>query len=85
MADDTTHIRLRLSDALMRRLEKAREKKRTTLTGEIISRLEQSFQREDQAELIKQVATAAVTATLDKLVIVPLHNNASAKAKGDKS
>jgi len=55
------------------------------MNAEIIDRLEQTFDPSAQASLIKQVATAAVTATLDKLDIVPLHNNASAKTKGAKS
>jgi len=47
----------------MRRLEKARENNRTTLTGEIISRLERSFQPEDQAELIGKTVIATANAT----------------------
>jgi hypothetical protein len=46
------HLRIRIEPRLLGRLEKSREKSGRTLTGEIVERLEASFQREDrQAEL----------------------------------
>jgi hypothetical protein len=48
----TPHLRVRIEPRLLARLEKAREKRGRTLTGEIVHRLEESFQREDQQELI---------------------------------
>jgi len=50
---ETTHLRIRVEPPLLARLEKGREKSRRTLTGEIVHRLEQSFRREDQEELIR--------------------------------
>src|SRR5262245_41066059 len=47
------HLRVRLEPVLLARLEKSRAKIGRTLTGEIAHRLEQSFQREDQEELIR--------------------------------
>jgi hypothetical protein len=46
------HLRVRIEPKLLARLEKAREKSGRTLTGEIVSRIEQSFRREDHEELI---------------------------------
>jgi hypothetical protein len=46
------HLRLRVNPKLLARLEKAREKSGRTLTGEIVSRLESSFRREDHEDLI---------------------------------
>jgi hypothetical protein len=41
-------------------LEKARERTGRTMTGEIVERLWQSFQKEDQQELAVQAATTAL-------------------------
>jgi hypothetical protein len=48
---ETTHLRVRIESALLARLEKARENTRRTLTGEIVHRIEQTFRKEDDAEL----------------------------------
>lgn len=57
---ESPHLRVRIEPRLLARLEKAREKSGRTLTGEIVSRLEQSFQREDRTELAVQAATTAL-------------------------
>ena len=56
----TPHLRLRIEPRLLTRLEKAREKSRRTLTGEIVDRLEQSFRKEDDADLAIKVARGVV-------------------------
>jgi Arc-like DNA binding domain len=43
---DTTNLRLRIEPELLDKLEKARERRGRTLSGEIVNRLEQSFARE---------------------------------------
>jgi hypothetical protein len=48
-------LRIRIDPKLIARLEKAREANETTLTGEIVKRLEESFQTEDKISLFKEV------------------------------
>ncbi len=43
---ETPHLRVRIEPKLLAKLEKSREKNGHTLTGEIVARLELSFQRE---------------------------------------
>ena len=50
---DTPHLRLRIPPALLARLEKSREKSGLTLTGEIVHRIEASFQKDDTAQHIE--------------------------------
>jgi hypothetical protein len=57
---EAPHLRVRIEPRLLARLEKAREKSGRTLTGEIVERLWQSFQREDQREVAVQAATTAL-------------------------
>jgi hypothetical protein len=64
---ETHHLRVRVGPPLLARLEKAREKSRRTLTGEITERLEQSFTREDRRELI-EVAVKQIETKLDELL-----------------
>jgi hypothetical protein len=60
----TPHIRLRLEPRLLQRIEKAREKSGRTLTGEIAHRLEQSFAKDNQEELVEHTATASASASV---------------------
>src|ERR1700688_822222 len=46
-AKETPHLRIRIEPKLLSKLEKSREKNGNTLTGEIVARLEQSFQADD--------------------------------------
>jgi hypothetical protein len=48
------HLRVRIHPKLITRLEKAREANGNTLTGEIVSRLEASFETEDKLALIQE-------------------------------
>jgi hypothetical protein len=49
---ETPHLRVRIEPRLLAKLERAREKEGRTLTGEIVRRLEQSFQQDDRLELL---------------------------------
>jgi hypothetical protein len=49
------HQRIRFDPKLIARLEKAREANGNTLTGEIVGRLEESFQTEDRMASFKEV------------------------------
>jgi Arc-like DNA binding domain len=60
---DTVHLRLRFPEKLRRRIEAAAAKNQQSMNLEIVERLDRSFQREDQAQLIDATA-AAVAAKL---------------------
>ncbi|RZN35509.1 hypothetical protein [Bradyrhizobium sp. Leo121] len=45
---ETPHLRVRIDPKLLAKLEKSREKNDHTLTGEIVARLEQSFQTDER-------------------------------------
>jgi hypothetical protein len=59
---ETPHLRVRIEPRLLARLEKAREKSGRTLTGEIVSRLESSFRRDDREELIAETVDKTLAA-----------------------
>jgi hypothetical protein len=63
---ETPHLRLRVSPALLARLERAREKTGRTLTGEIVHRLEQTFRREENLDQTGEMR-AAVQAAIKEL------------------
>jgi hypothetical protein len=48
------HLRIRIDPKLIARLEKARGTSGNTLTGEIVTRLEESFSTQDKIALIKE-------------------------------
>src|SRR5262249_21055487 len=48
---DTVQLKLRFSEALRRRLEREARRQEHSLNGEIINRLEQSFQKSEDADL----------------------------------
>ncbi|MGZ3320199.1 MAG: hypothetical protein ACXU9C_04370 [Xanthobacteraceae bacterium] len=50
----TPHLRVRIEPKLLAKLEKSREKNAHTLTGEIVTRLEQSFETEDRLALFRE-------------------------------
>jgi hypothetical protein len=54
-----THIRVRIDNDLLTRLEKERFANSRTRDGEIIHRLEESFRRQDVGEIIKEAARTA--------------------------
>ncbi len=52
---ETPHLRVRIEPKLLAKLEKSREKDGHTLTGEIVARLEQSFQTDDRAAKVEEL------------------------------
>jgi hypothetical protein len=72
-------VMTRIPEGLRRRLEREAEQNRRSMNAEIVARLEASFQREDQEEMIRRAtqeavkssAGAAVELTLSKLHILP--------------
>jgi hypothetical protein len=74
---EAPHLRVRIEPRLLARLEKARERTGRTMTGEIVERLWQSFQREDQQELAVQAATTALQRA--GFPVVPFGNEAQAE------
>jgi hypothetical protein len=64
---DTVQLKLRFSEALRRRLEREAKKQERSLNAEIVTRLEQSFRKSEEAELVSdtlQAAFGAVTGDL---------------------
>jgi hypothetical protein len=59
---DTVQLKLRFPEKLRRRIEAAAGKNQQSMNAEIVERLEQSFQKDDQAGL------AAVVLSLDNRV-----------------
>jgi len=49
---DTVQLKLRFSEALRRRLEREARRQEHSLNGEIINRLEQSFRKSEDADLL---------------------------------
>ena len=52
-AKETPHLRLRVEQSLLARLEKSAAKDARTLTGEIVHRLQQSFETDDRIEIFR--------------------------------
>ena len=70
---DTVQLKLRFSEALRRRLEREAARQDRSLNSEIISRVEQSFQKRDESELTASTLRAAFGgATGDLLRAIPL-------------
>jgi Arc-like DNA binding domain len=59
---DTVQLKLRFSERLRRRLEQAAKHNDWSMNTEIVNRLDTSFQREDQEEMIERAARDAVQA-----------------------
>jgi hypothetical protein len=57
---EQTHIRVRIDNDLLSRLEKERAANGRTLTGEVVFRLEQSFRQQDVRKIIEDTAEATV-------------------------
>jgi hypothetical protein len=68
--DASPHLRVRIEPRLLARLEKAREKSGRTLTGEIVSRLEQSFRREDNEALLDRTGLRAAQAMTENRELI---------------
>jgi Arc-like DNA binding domain len=75
---DTVQLKLRFSERLRRRLEQAAKHNDWSMNTEIVSRLDVSFQREDQEEMIERAARDAVQAQQEvtrKLLAAELRKN----------
>lgn len=57
-AREMSHLRVRIEPKLLAKLEKSREKNGHTLTGEIVARLELSFEKEDRIALVRSAFSA---------------------------
>lgn len=57
----TTHLRLRVEEKLLQRLERAAKQNGKTLTGEITTRLEKSFEATSVSDAVAKAAAEAVT------------------------
>jgi Arc-like DNA binding domain len=65
-------VMTRIPEGLRRRLEREADQNRRSMNAEIIHRLEESFQREDQGELIRRTAREVVKATAGEAVQMTL-------------
>ena len=75
---DTVQLKLRFSERLRRRLEQAAKHNDWSMNTEIVNRLDTSFQREDQEEMIERAAREAVQAHQEvtrKLLAAELRKN----------
>jgi hypothetical protein len=59
---DTVKLQVRLSERLRRRLEQAAKHNDWSMNTEIVDRLDVSFQREDQEEMIRRAVQEGVAA-----------------------
>jgi pyruvate-formate lyase len=59
---DTVKLQVRLPERLRRRLEQGAKRNDWSMNTEIVNRLDASFQREDQEEMIARAARDAVEA-----------------------
>jgi Arc-like DNA binding dprotein len=62
---DTVQLKLRFPERLRRRIEAAAERNERSLNGEIVHRLELSFEKDDRVQLVETTANA-VAATMSK-------------------
>ena len=65
---ETPHLRVRIEPRLLERLEKARDKSGRTLTGEIVHRIEQTFRKEEDADLRRALLGGDDTAKALQLI-----------------
>ena len=59
---DTVQLKLRFSERLRRQLERAAKHNEWSMNTEIVDRLDVSFQREDQEEMIRRAVQEGVAA-----------------------
>jgi hypothetical protein len=67
---DTVQLRLRFSEALRRRIERAADAHDLSLNSEIVRRLEESFRREDQKERIAEAIKHTAEETAKRTVAI---------------
>jgi Arc-like DNA binding domain len=81
-------VMTRIPEGLRRRLEREAEQNRRSMNAEIIHRLEQSFQRQDQKEMInaavKSSAGAAVVKALYELHILPQQSHGKPEVSNEQ-
>jgi non-homologous end joining protein Ku len=65
---ETVQLKLRFPERLRRRIEQAAERNRHSMNAEIVERLEQSFQKEDELDRDTKLAQKAADATVSTLV-----------------
>jgi hypothetical protein len=65
-------VMTRIPEGLRRRLEREAEQNRRSMNAEIVHRLEESFRREDEEEIIKRAAQEAVHVTAGAAVLMTL-------------
>ena len=69
---DIVKLQVRLSERLRRRLEQAAKHNDWSMNTEIVSRLDTSFQKDEQEKMmalaIEQAGSAAATATAERLI-----------------
>jgi Arc-like DNA binding domain len=65
---DTVKLQVRLPERLRRRLEQAAKDNDCSMNTEIVDRLDVSFQRENQKEMIRR-ATQEAVAAVSKLIL----------------
>jgi hypothetical protein len=67
---ETVQLKLRFPEKLRKRIESAADKNQHSMNAEIVHRLEQSFQKEDQTALQSELAEAAATSAIEKWLVV---------------
>jgi hypothetical protein len=77
---DTVQLKLRFPEKLRQRIESTAGRNQRSMNAEIVHRLEQSFQKDDQAALAEATATAA----LDKWLVVNEGRIESLTIKGER-
>ena len=65
---DTVKLQVRLPERLRRRLEQAAKHHDWSMNTEIVDRLDVSFQREDQKEMIRTATQEAVKAAVELIL-----------------
>ena len=78
---ETVQLKLRFPESLRLRIDSAAKQNQRSMNAEIIKRLEQSFQRQDQAALVERTATAVMDKFM-KLVHFPPKEGSSAENAG---
>src|SRR5690348_7914838 len=69
--NELVQLKLRFSERLRARIEAAAKKADRSMNSEIVRRLEQSFEREDQNALVQQTASTAARTVIAELMIRP--------------
>ena len=67
---DTVQLKLRFPEKLRLRIESAGERSNRSMNAEIIHRLEQSFEKDDQAAKQAALIEATATSVVQKLIMV---------------